>query len=419
MQNRNVRRFFDLSVWSQGINFDNECRTALLELFKNGTLQTADVSKLYNYYYNAFKKRNERNKSDTDTNSFHLLMIQTLQSEKMTSYLINVLFTSETLFVNGRSRTLKHQQNLPKYVFLFAYSVTAQFEQQKSLFSDASENTVFDENEDIDMISNDNNKNSGANNIKLIETTDETKLNGLTKKLTEICLICQDRDYGNQLSEHKNKQDLLFKSVEIDTSNMSSTQDAGITEAFSSLLAYGIFKWIYNCMMTHTSRYFDLTSEPYMTPLFISLLSKIALNHEYLRSEIVEFCVNIIAKKKNLEGMSEMAFCESVLELIAFIMQLGNYITVFENFNDPFLAQLDLSTCRILIRHIIGSIKPPLPTNFVHLFFNLINHARMIVAIRKDKNCIREVRDYYDSISKANLPHNARDIMDKIAESGY
>lgn len=398
---------------------------AILELLKRGNLTVSDVLKLYNYYYNSFLRLTKRNKNNNeekekekqeeDNVGYHLLMVQMLQSDKMISYLVNILFThSETLCFNG-NETPAYKQSLSRYCFLFCYAMAVTFEKKAVT-------------EDIDMsgITGVSMNPQNNNDTLIIETTKESTLNALINKMKKICFICNDKDFGNQLCEEKAKQDLLFDSIVPCSNNSNSDSDGDgdndgsnddDEEDFSSLIAYGLFHWINYCIITKTTKYFELTSQPYITPLFLSLLSQIAYHHNFLRGDIVQLSVSIITKPKNLEGNAELNFQESFLELIMFIMQLGNYVIVFNSLNESFLNKLDRKMCRILIHHIIDTIKAPLPIDFVHLLFNMLSNSNMIQAIKSDKTSVQKVKDYIRTIDQSKLPGNSRSILQQMTDS--
>merc|ERR1712228_566424 len=103
-------------------------------------------------------------------------------------------------------------------------------------------------------------------------------------------------------------------------------------------------------MLTQRETYFANNFEAYLTPLFISLIADIAKRHIFLRRRIAKFAYSMIlsigdqttstlstkstasfdAKTSSFSSIKNMEFIKAMLDVIVFMIQLGEYVLVFD-----------------------------------------------------------------------------------------
>lgn len=356
----NCSRTLELSIYAKGIDFGSELRVPSMELLRKGAFTKADITKVYNYYFQHFTARkvvkirycsSSSSKSleilkTSHFASWHLLsyFCRFLQNQHMIDYLYNKLFVPSTSVQIAK-------QYISQYIFLLNYSLCCD---------------VRSDQKEVD------------------KSTFDVHL----KCLQKVSAICRDRNYALSLSQSAEKQNDLFSGI----------KRPGV--------ARGVLIWVNHCMFVESEKYFAENFESYLTPLLVALVADIGTLHVFLRPSLTEFAYNLIynigdqttstegtkkaatfdAKTTSFSSIKNMQVIKTMLDLVVYIIQLGEHQLVFElifkRTND--LIKLDRSLHRHFISQIIKTCHDPLPNKFVGSLLRLMKDDHILAAIRND-----------------------------------
>merc|ERR1740123_2036200 len=224
-------------------------------------------------------------------------------------------------------------------------------------------------------------------------------------ELMAVSEICRDKNYAIALSENGSKQNILFCGIKREK------------------IALGVCEWIKFCLFNDKN-----DSSQMVMPLLLSLFAECASRHVFLRPSIANFACLLIAngdsdqsdlqsfdaKTCSFSSMKRMELLKAMLDLLLFIVQIGEYVVVFEAINEAKWSGLDLSLHRHFIHQIIKTIHDPMPKQFVCLLFKMIaDNEQILVAIRNDQETARMVAKFVEG-HKEMSPVDAHNILTQI-----
>ncbi|XP_054154370.1 negative elongation factor D-like [Oppia nitens] len=223
-----------------------------------------------------------------------------------------------------------HPEHKPKYIYLLAYGAS-----------------VYET------------YTGGKKSVRRTLNRDELK--GTVQAIEKVSTICTENKGSSELLPELNS---LFQCIRYPVCGL------------------GLCQWVRNVVSERT--YFQLSTEH--TPLHLALLDEVTTCHTTLHSRVLDLYIQIFEEQQEeLEVLAQLEVKKMLLDRMVHLLSRGCVVPVINYIKQCIdRGETDMSLIRYFVCEVLDVITPPFSTEFVQLFYPVVNNTDVTGSLRSD-----------------------------------
>lgn len=141
------------------------------------------------------------------------------------------------------------------------------------------------------------------------------------------------------------------------------------------VVALGVILWVRHVVSEKS--YFQLSTEH--TPLHLALLDEITSNHSTLQMKVLDLYIQLFESlQEDLDVLVQLEIKKMLIDRMVHLLSNNCVVPVINYIKRCFIRQdTDMSLIRYFVTEVLDIISPPHTTEFVQLFFPLVDNEEV------------------------------------------